>query len=70
MSLPIHIGGLFRCCIATLTDYDGPEAEGTVVSCRWCQTEMVVRDGVWHFDERAPHPGNPRHTGTTKDDDD
>lgn len=51
MSLPVQIGGLFRCCIATLTDYDGPEAEGTVGPCRWCQTEMVVRDDVWHFDE-------------------
>jgi len=60
VSRPLHIGGLFRCCIATFSDYDGADAEGMVIGCRWCQTEMLVRDGVWQFDERASCPGRPR----------
>jgi hypothetical protein len=47
-------GGLMRCCIKTLTDVarEGDDhIEGSELACRWCQTRMILADGVWKWDK-------------------
>jgi hypothetical protein len=45
----LRIGGVMRCCIATLNDYEGPDEEGTVVPCRHCSSSVIFRDGAWEW---------------------
>jgi hypothetical protein len=47
--LPFRLGGLMRCCAQTLIEYQGEEKEGTVISCTWCSSKLVVRDGAWEW---------------------
>ena len=51
--LPIYVGGLLRCCIATWDVYDGPSDEGTELACRFNPDKpdhvMVVEDGGWRW---------------------
>jgi hypothetical protein len=49
-ALPLRIGGVMRCCILTLSQYDGPEDEGTILACRYCHDRLRVRDGAWEWD--------------------
>lgn len=51
----IRIGGLFRCCIATLQE-DAPEdVEGAVHECRNCKAKTVFRDGAWEWLKEDDH---------------
>lgn len=45
----INTGGLYRCCIKTVKEYSGPEAEGSIVPCKLCKEAMVVKDSCWHW---------------------
>ena len=59
---PVRIGGLMRCCLETLAEYEGPEDEGTELTCRYEHiVRMVVRDGVWQW----VGPGEERETPRT-----
>lgn len=54
--LPIHTGGLFRCCIDALAQYaadGGAEEEGTRVVCPHCGEGIVVAGGSWRW-EHSP----------------
>lgn len=47
-------GGLMRCCIQTLTDMakeGGDHVEGESHKCRWCETRMILAEGVWKWDQ-------------------
>ena len=46
--LPIRIGGLMRCCIATLEMMSGGN-EGDIINCISCQSQMQVHDGAWEW---------------------
>jgi hypothetical protein len=52
--LPIKIGGLFRCCLATydqLAPVASATKEGDTLTCSYCDDgRMVVRNGVWEWD--------------------
>lgn len=56
MTEHIRIGGLFRCCTATVSETmaertarGGPK-EGERLTCRYCKKEtMVYRDGAWEW---------------------
>lgn len=51
----VRYGGLMRCCIKSLDDYEGDEAVGTVLHCKYCMSGMVVApDGVWEWGEQTP----------------
>lgn len=48
----VRIGGLMRCCIATLLEL--PECldpvEGAEVSCKYCSAgRMIFRDSAWEW---------------------
>ena len=51
--LPLRIGGVLRCCVATLSEYEGidgegvEQREGTVLPCKYCSSSLIVRDGKW-----------------------
>lgn len=51
--LPIFIGGLMRCCVATWDVYTGPSDEGTILQCRYNPDaedhRMVVEAGGWRW---------------------
>lgn len=57
--LPLRKDGVMRCCIATLSDYEGLDGnghemnEGTVLSCKYCQSSLIVRDGAWEWNRDA-----------------
>lgn len=42
-----EIGGVIRCCIATLSEADVEEKEGEIVKCKYCEDGYVLRDDVW-----------------------
>lgn len=49
---PLHIGGVMRCCLATLDLHEqqgGDDAEGTVLPCRYCTSALHVQDGAWRW---------------------
>ena len=49
---PLAIGGVLRCCAETLdTTSDLEEKEGDVLPCRWCKGSLIVRDGVWRWNQ-------------------
>lgn len=50
----IHIGGLFRCCAASIDEQIGSRDEWEVGSritstCEKCQSTVVLEDGVWRI---------------------
>jgi hypothetical protein len=50
--LPIHMGGLFRCCLVTWDESAPPASqtrEGDVLPCSYCSASMIVRGGVWRW---------------------
>lgn len=51
---PVRIGGLFRCCLATLAESTEPSDIGSVLSCvyesnRDNRNMIVAADGVWEW---------------------
>jgi hypothetical protein len=56
--LPLRIGGVMRCCIATLDEAIVTENEGDTLHCRWCKSQLRVRDGAWEWDAEA-YPKEP-----------
>jgi hypothetical protein len=50
----IALGGLFRCCRATLDamDRDGEAHDGDTITCR-CGTAVVLHDRVWRWERDA-----------------
>lgn len=54
---PVNIGGLFRCCLATLDGSTAPSVVGTVLSCAYeadpeNQKMIVNAGGVWEWNRR------------------
>jgi hypothetical protein len=49
--IAIRMGGLMRCCIASLEDAPPHPAEGVSFRCKYCTDEygMVFRDGAWEW---------------------
>lgn len=50
---PIRIGGVMRCCIATYEELAPPShmtKEGDTLSCNWCSSRLIMRDGGWEWD--------------------
>jgi hypothetical protein len=46
----IRIGGLLRCCIASIQKSVRPSEPGTYLDCQWCKGEMVVDEGgAWRW---------------------
>lgn len=51
----VHQGGLMRCCLASLDDYqvekpdDKEDVEGDVVPCKHCSSSVIFRDGAWRW---------------------
>ncbi len=46
---PLAIGGVLRCCVATLDRHEGSQDEGTVLPCLYCQSALHVKDGKWQW---------------------
>jgi len=51
--LPLRIGGVMRCCIETLNTTPVSENDGDVLPCRYCKSQLRVRDGAWEWDAEA-----------------
>jgi len=51
--LPLRIGGVMRCCLETLNTTPVIENEGDVLPCRYCKSQLRVRDGAWEWDQEA-----------------
>ena len=52
--LPVAIGGLFRCCIATYDELAPDRSvtkEGDTLRCSHCHDRMIVVNGAWVWDE-------------------
>lgn len=55
--LKLKIGGVMRCCIQTLADYEGvgdkehKRSNGTVLPCKYCKNVLIVKDGEWEWYE-------------------
>lgn len=50
----VRMGGLMRCCLATLGECEEPSTVGTVLSCKYesdpdNQQMIVAADGVWEW---------------------
>jgi hypothetical protein len=47
----VRIGGLMRCCMATLdtTVIKKAPKEGDTIECRYCSDQMVWKDGAWEW---------------------
>lgn len=49
----LRIGGVMRCCIETLRQYQaegGPEPIGQILKCKWGTQKLIVApDGVWEW---------------------
>lgn len=50
----VRQGGLMRCCLATLAEYDGPCEIGTTLSCKYegnpdNKNMIIASDGVWEW---------------------
>lgn len=47
----LHIGGVMRCCVATLTETTSGEVvpDGTRFECRYCHDALFAKDGVWYW---------------------
>ena len=49
---PLAIGGVMRCCGATLDDHEaagGTAEEGAVLPCKYCKSALHVKDGMWRW---------------------
>ena len=49
---PIRIGGLLRCCIASVRESELLSREGDTRECmvgQGCMTQVVLRDGAWEW---------------------
>lgn len=59
-TLPLAIGGVLRCCIATF-QRTAPSAdvtsEGDTLDCDHCESRLIVLGGVWRWDRE--HDGLP-----------
>jgi len=51
--LHIRIGGVMRCCLATLQQADVEDKEGEVLPCKYCHSSLIVRDGAWEWNQEA-----------------
>lgn len=52
----IRPGGVMRCCISTHETEAPPAAEtreGAVLSCLFCSSSLIVRDGQWEWNRDA-----------------
>lgn len=60
--IPLRIGGVVRCCVATLADYendDGVNDEGTVLPCKYCKSALIVRGRTWEWYREYVPPAAP-----------
>jgi hypothetical protein len=61
-----EIGGLMRCCLASLDDamveyakdHDEPPPDGYSVKCEYHDSWMTKRDGVFAWDKSREESGN------------
>jgi hypothetical protein len=49
--LPLRLGGVMRCCIETLSTTPVTEEEGEILKCKWCSSSLIVRNGVWEWNQ-------------------
>lgn len=49
----LRIGGVLRCCSASLGETEIQEAprEGEVLACKYCKGALVYRDGAWEWNQ-------------------
>lgn len=50
--LPLAIGGVMRCCIASLDAHEqagGAQTEGAIVPCLYCESSLHVIGGIWKW---------------------
>ena len=58
MPYKVHIGGLLRCCLATLEELDElgqlPTEAGSLVTCKYCKQESLILedDYVWRWSRK------------------
>lgn len=58
---PVRIGGLMRCCLATLDDHllalEVRSKEGDQLTCKYCVSkagDMIFRGGAWEWNRKEP----------------
>lgn len=66
----IDIGGLLRCCVATIDEIarESPDmvvAHGQRASCKWCDEQIVYTDGAWRW--AKPHDRDAHRNLTNGD---
>lgn len=51
----LRIGGVMRCCIATLEKRipDGAPVEGEKLPCEYCSSGLIYNDGAWEWDRET-----------------
>jgi hypothetical protein len=47
--LPLAIGGVMRCCVETLDTTLVLEKEGDILHCKYCDSSLIVRNGIWQW---------------------
>jgi hypothetical protein len=55
-NVQVFQGGLFRCCIAYLTEIEDLEAkstDGATLECGYCNAHLIYRDGRWEWDKEV-----------------
>jgi len=47
----VRIGGLLRCCVATIEDHNFTTApkEGDILECKYCTDTMVYHNECWEW---------------------
>lgn len=51
---PVMIGGLMRCCLATLNGSESlKEEDGEILPCKYCSSSMVFAKGIWGWNHPA-----------------
>lgn len=60
----VFLGGLLRCCLATLEETMATRAtlpvDGEKLRCRYCKNGMIFSASAWRWDQ----PPNDVYTGT------
>lgn len=56
---PLNHGGVFRCCIASLSEDETEAVEGDTRICKYCKSPdggLKLTNGVWAWDKQTISP--------------
>lgn len=55
----IYPGGLMRCCLKSLEDFDDSQSEvNQLVPCKWCDSYMILTKRGWEWSTARQSQGD------------